>query len=383
MVDGSQITTDGFWMMTMKTPLCEQLGIELPIIQAPMAGGVTTPELVAAVSAAGALGSFGFAYTQPEVMQRDAEQVRSRTRAPFCINFFVAENSGAIPAPAQTAAIEAIAPYYDELGLKHPQPVRPPFAPDQAAQLDAVKAIRPAVFTFHLGHVAPERIAAMRSQGISVGGSATCVAEARHLESLGVDFIVAQGAEAGGHRGTYLRDPYAAMTGTLALVRLIVRAVSIPVVAAGGIMDGAGIAAVLALGAQAAQLGTAFVPCAESGASALHKSAILAADEDDTLISQKFSGKPARALANRYAREMNDRDAPHLAFPAQNALTGPLRTAALKAGRPEFLSMWAGQAAALSRDLSAAKLIDTLRIETLQALERLSGLTRSAEAQRD
>ena len=339
-----------------------------------MAGGVTTPKLVAAVSEAGALGSFGFAYTQPEAMQRDAQHVRAITRAPFCINFFVAKNTGAIDDAAQRSAIDALTPYYAELGLAPPQPVRPPFAPDQSAQLAAVEEIRPAVFTFHLGEIEAAHIARLKEHGIKVGGCATCVAEARHLEAIGVDFIVAQGAEAGGHRGTYLRDPAEAMTGTLALVRLIVRAVSAPVVAAGGIMDGAGIAAVLALGAQAAQLGTAFVPCFESGASSQHKAAILGAQDDDTLITEKFSGKPARALANRYAREMRDRNAPQLAFPAQNSLTGPLRAAALKAGKPEFLSMWAGQAAALSRETSAADLIRALCDETLEAVERIAGM---------
>ena len=166
------------------------------------------------------------------------------------------------------------------------------------------------------------------------------------------------------------------MTGTLALTRLIVRAVKIPVVAAGGIMDGAGIAAVLALGAQGAQLGTAFIPCSESGAPAIHKQSVLAATEDTTLITEKFSGKPARGLANRYMREMNERAAPQLVFPAQNALTGPLRAASAKAGNPDYVSMWAGQAAPLSRELVAAQLVDALEQETLEALERLAGLVR-------
>ncbi|MGZ8230160.1 MAG: NAD(P)H-dependent flavin oxidoreductase [Burkholderiales bacterium] len=356
----------------MKTPLCQQLGIELPIIQAPMAGGVTTPELVAKVSAAGALGSFGFAYTQPETMQRDVELVRAKTDKPICVNLFASKNVGPIPDGEQRSALEAVAPYFQELGLKAPRPVRGPYAPDQAAQLDAVAAMRPAVFTFHLGEVAAQRIGAFRAQGIRVGGCATCIAEAKHLEEIGVDFIIAQGAEAGGHRGTYLRDPYDAMTGTFALTRLLVRAVRVPVVAAGGIMDGAGIAAVLALGAQAAQLGTAFVTCTESGASPAHKAAILAAEEDSTLITEKFSGKPARGIVNRYMREM--KDAPNLAFPAQNAVTGPLRAAAAKAGKAEYLSLWAGQAVPLARDLGAAELVATLRDETRHALERLAQL---------
>ena len=354
------------------TPLCRQLGIEVPIIQAPMAGGPTTPELVAAVSEAGALGSFGFAYTQPEAMQHTAELVRARTGKPFGVNIFLSDNAGAIEASEQRAALDAVGPYFDELGMKRPQPIKPPYVPDHAAQLEAVEAMQPAVFTFHLGDAPAPRIAALRAKGIKVGGSATCLAEARRLESLGVDFIIAQGAEAGGHRGTYMRDANEAMTGTLALTRLIVRAVRVPVVAAGGIMDGAGIAAVLALGAQAAQLGTAFVPCTESGASAAHKAAILAAEEDTTLITDKFSGKPARGIVNRYMREMAD--APHLAFPAQNALTQPLRAAAAKAGKAEFISLWAGQAVPLARSLGAAELVATLHAETREALARLAEL---------
>lgn len=351
------------------TPLCKQLGIEVPIIQAPMAGGTTTPELVAAVSEAGALGSFGFAYTQPEAMQHHAEAVRSRTAKPFGVNMFLSENAGAIDPSEQRTALDALAPYFDALGLKRPEPAKPPYVPDHNAQLDAVEMIRPAVFTFHLGCASAQRIRALSEKGIKVAGSATCVAEARHLESLGVDFIIAQGAEAGGHRGTYLRDPYEAMTGTLAITRLVVRAVKVPVVAAGGIMDGAGIAAVLALGAQAAQLGTAFVPCTESGASPAHKAAILAAEDDTTLITEKFSGKPARGIVNRFIREMAD--APHLAFPAQNAVTQPLRAAAAKAGNADFLSLWAGQAAPLARSSSAAELVASLREETREALARL------------
>lgn len=359
-------------MAKLTTPLCQRLGITLPIIQAPMAGGPSTPELVAAVSEAGALGSFGFAYTQPEKMQHDAELVRARTAGPFNLNLFASKTPGEIDAASQTPALEAVAPYFEELGLPRPQPVRGPYAPDLRAQLDMIEDIRPAVFTFHLGDVGGERIATMRAAGITVGGSATCVAEAKRLETLGVDFIIAQGTEAGGHRGTYMRDTYEAMTGTLALVRLIVRAVRIPVVAAGGIMDGAGIAAALALGAEAAQLGTAFVTCPESGASAVHKAAILAARDDDTLITEKFSGKPARGLANRYMREM--RDAPTLPFPAQNTLTGPLRAAAAKAGDADFPSLWAGQAAPLAREMPAAELVARLRDETLEALQRVSRL---------
>jgi nitronate monooxygenase len=361
-------------MSRLHTPLCDRLGIRLPIIQAPMAGGPSTSDLVAAVSGAGALGSFGFAYTQPETMQRDVEAVRARTDLPFNLNLFVSPQPAPIDPGVQRGAIEAVAGYYAELGLPAPEPVRPPYAPDLEAQFAAAEEIRPPVLTFHLGAMQADRIRRFQKLGVKVGGSATSVAEAERLEALGVDFIVAQGAEAGGHRGTYLRDPYEAMTGTFAVVRLIARRVRTPVVAAGGIMDGAGIAAALALGAQAAQLGTAFIPCPESGASRVHKERILAAREDETLITEKFSGKPARGLANRFMREMGT--APQLPFPAQNVLTGRIRAAAAKAGNPDFIAMWAGQAVALSRALPAADLVATLEVEALECLDRLAAVRR-------
>ena len=359
-------------MPRLHTPLCDRLGIRLPLIQAPMSS--STPELVSAVSKAGALGSFGFAYTQPEAMQREAETVRALTHAPFNVNLFVSKQPEAVEAAAQRGALDAVTGYYRELGLPQPEPVRQPYAPDLDAQLRAVEEIRPAVFTFHLGALAQDGVRRLQAQGVKVGGSANCIAEARNLETLGVDFIVAQGAEAGGHRGSFLRDPYDSMIGTLALVRMIVHAVKTPVVAAGGIMDGAGIAAVLALGAQAAWLGTAFVPCPESGAPPVHKDGILSSTDDGTLVTEKFSGKPARAIANRFVREMHERSAPHLAFPAQNVLTGKLRAAAAKAGNPDFVAMYAGQAAPLSRALPAAELVATLEAETLEALDRLAAL---------
>ena len=357
----------------IKTPLSEKLGLRLPVIQAPMAGGPSSQELVAACSASGALGSFGFAYTQPDDMRRQAGFVRARTDRPFNMNLFVAPLPEAIEPGVQRGALEAVARYYTELGLPAPEPVRPPYAPDLDAQLKAVEEIRPRVFTTHFGFgVIPQDIVRrFQRLDILVGGSATCVAEAKRLQELGFDFVIAQGGEAGGHRGSYLRNPYDALTGTLALVRTIVKAVRLPVVAAGGIMDGAGIAAVLTLGAQAAQLGTAFIPCPESGAVQVHKDLLVKATEDDTALTEKFSGKPARGLVNRFMREM--RDAPQLAFPAQNAVTGKLRQAAAKAGNPDFIALWAGQGSALARAFPAAELIARLEAETAEAIRTLKG----------
>lgn len=361
-------------MARLHTPLAELLGIAVPIIQAPMAGGPSSIELVTSVSQAGALGSFGFAYTQPEEMKKQAAAVRAKTDRPFGINLFSSPLPQDIADHVQRSALGAVAAYYTELGLPAPEPVRAPYGPDFDAQLAAVAQIRPRVFTAHLSALSPERVRTLRALGILVGGSATGVAEAEQLESLGFDFVIAQGGEAGGHRGTYLRDPYEALTGTLALTRLIVRAVRIPVIAAGGIMDGAGIAAVLALGAQAAQLGTAFIPCPESGAPQAHKDALLAAREDITSITEKFSGKPARGIANRFLREMNQHDAAQLAFPAQNSVTGKLRAASAQAGNPDFLAMWAGQGLAMSRALPAADLVARLEAETVEAICRTASL---------
>jgi len=352
----------------LSTPLSRQIGLASPVIQAPMAGGPSSQELVAACSAAGVLGSFGFAYTQPAEMKKQSAFVRAKTGQPFGINLSASARPGPIDAGAQRGALDAVAGYYQELGLPPPEPVSAPYAPDLDAQLDAVEDIAPRVFTVHLGDLSPQNIKRLKARNVLIGGSATCVAEAQRLESLGFDFVIAQGGEAGGHRGSYLRDPYLSLTGTLALVRLIVRAVKLPVVAAGGIMDGAGIAAALALGAQLAQLGTAFVPCPESGASQIHKDILLSGQEDDTALTEKFSGKPARGVINRFMEEMAARGAPQLAFPAQNAVTGKMRQASAKAAKGDFVALWAGQAAPLARALPAAELIKILNEEAAAAI---------------
>lgn len=359
-------------MARVSTAFSEKLGLRLPLIAAPMAGGPTTPELVVACSSAGALGSFGFAYTQPDEMKRQAALVRARTDRPFGVNLFVAPPIATIDPAAQKKALDALAGYYKELGLPAPEPVKAPYAPDLDAQLAAVEEIKPAVFTVHLGALKRGQVKRFQSKGTLVGGSANCVAEAKGLQAAGFDFVIAQGGEAGGHRGSYLRDPYTSLTGTLALVRLIVEAVELPVVAAGGIMDGAGIAAVLALGAECAQMGTAFIPSTESGAAQVHKDLLVKLTEDESALTEKFSGKPSRGLVNRFMREMAS--SPQLAFPAQGVATGKLRQAAAKAGNPDFLNLWAGQAAPLSRAMPAAQLVDALENETVKALQHMKGL---------
>jgi nitronate monooxygenase len=358
-------------MATLPTPLCELLGIDVPIIQAPMAGGAATPELVAAVSAAGALGSFGHTFSGADAMRADAAAVRTRTPRPFGINLFATPIPPEPAVAAQRPAIEALRRELDARQLPVPERVPPPYAPVFDEQLDAVCELRPAVFTTHLGDLTRAAMARLRDAGIRIGGAATSVAEARHLEAGGVDFVVAQGAEAGGHRGTFLGDADHAMTGTLALVRQIVHTVRVPVVAAGGIMDGAGVAAVLALGAQAAQLGTAFLVCAESGASLLHKKAVSSMDGDETIVTRAFTGKPARAIRNRFAEAAERERWPMLPFPVQAKLTGALRAASEAAGSIDQVAAWSGQAGSLARPLPAAELVRLVTDEAIDAIERL------------
>jgi nitronate monooxygenase len=361
-------------MTTLRTPLCDLLGLEYPIIQSPMAGAATV-DLVAAVSEAGALGGFGHAYTEPDAMAEDARSMRARSSRPFGINLFAAPTPGEPPAEQQRTAIDAMREHFERLGLSVPERVAPPYAPDRAAQIEAVCAIAPRVFTGHLGDLTVDTIARLRAARVQIGASATSVREARHLEALGVDFIVAQGADAGGHRGTFLHEPDRVMTGTLALVRLVVQAVRVPVVAAGGIMDGAGIAAALALGAQAAQVGTAFLLCPESGASEVHRKAIENMDGDETTITRAFTGKPARAVRNRFIEAAERANPPLLPFPVQQKLTAPLRVAGAREGSADHIAGWSGQAGSLGRRLPAKHLVRTLVEEACETIERLRRLT--------
>ncbi len=360
--------------MRAATPLTRRLGITYPIFQAPMAGGATTPELVAAVCQGGGMGFIAAAYTTPEAVARTAAAVRERTDRPFGINLFAPLPPPELP-PDTAPAVDRLRPFHEALNLP------PPTLPAPAA--DPFDTLFPALlesgatalsFTFGL---LPERaLEAAKSRGMTVIGTATTVEEALALQASGVDAIVAQGAEAGAHRGTFLRDFADSLVGTLALVPQIVDAVSLPVIASGGIMDGRGIAAALALGAEAVQMGTAFLTCDEAGVCAEHKQAILAARESDTRVTRAFSGRPARGLVNRFMEAVEPPgEAPAvLPYPVQNSLTRPLRSAAAREHRPEFLSLWSGQGVRLARHLSAGELMVRLVAETDTAIARLTAL---------
>lgn len=353
--------------MPLSTVLTRKLGIVHPIIQAPMAGGGDTPALVAAVGEAGAIGTIGAAYLAPAQILETAKAVREATKRPFGINLF-APLPAPIPPDSYAAAIERLMPYYTELGLPPPPP---PSAPAYSFedQLKAVLETGAAFFSFAFAPVPAPAIAAAQARGMMVIGSATTVDEAVALEKLGVDAVAAQGSEAGGHRGSFAQPFEDAMIGTMALVPQTVDAVKVPVIAAGGIMDGRGIAAAFALGAGAVQMGTAFLTSEEAGPPEAYKQKILSSREHETRITRAFSGRPARGIVNRVMSDLAEAEIPE--FPLQNALTRPMRTAAGKAGRTEFLSLWAGQGLRMARRQKAGDLVRRLVEETEAALGRL------------
>jgi nitronate monooxygenase len=345
--------------------ITELLGIELPILQAPMVSAAT-PELAAAVSEVGGLGALGSAMLPVDELRRQAAAVRELTDRPFQLNFFC--NPPAEVGPELAArAREHFAAVYAELGLGEPPEPRAPEVHFDDARLEALLEIRPAAVSFHFGIPEPEAVAAIRAAGMRLLATATTVSEARQLEQAGVDAIVAQGSEAGGHRGSFLVEGDDGPVGTLALVPQVVDAVGVPVIGAGGIADARQLAAVLALGAGAAQIGTAFLACPESGISDIYRDALRNAQADGTTVSRSFSGRPARVLANRVTRELRG----VLPYPAQLSLTMPLRDV-LPAGDPgAFQALFAGQSAALARAAPAGEVARELAGGADDLLERL------------
>jgi nitronate monooxygenase len=331
--------------------LCTLLGIEQPIVQAPMAG-LATPELVAAVSNAGGLGSLGAAYLPPLEIRALAGRVKALTPRPFAINLFAR-----VPSPPRIdegPLLAALAPFHQALGLD--RPAVSGAWPDFDAQLEAVLEARPAVFSFTLGTVAAESVERFQRAGIRVIGTATHLDEATQLESLGVDAICTQGSEAGGHRGTFVGEAEDALVGTVALVPQVADAVRVPVLAAGGIMDGRGIRAALELGASGAQLGTAFLTCPETATTAGYKRAVTSGS---TTLTRAFSGKLGRAVPNAFI-EAFEKNPARLPYPTQHLATSALRRAAVRADDVRFMSLWCGQAGRLARALPAAELMRVL-----------------------
>jgi nitronate monooxygenase len=335
--------------------LQELLGVPLPIIQAPLAG-VQGSALAVAVSNAGGLGSLPCAMLGPDDMRRELAAIQGQTAKPFNVNFFCHTQ----PEPdAEREAIwrAALSPYFAEFGIDPDTipagPGRLPFSREAA---DVLAEFRPAVVSFHFGLPSADLLARVRAWGAKILSSATTVDEARWLEARGVDAIIAQGLEAGGHRGNFLSEDLTTQVGTLALVPQIVRAVNVPVIATGGISDAKGVAAAMALGAAGVHVGTAYMLCPEATTGAVHRAALKSEAARATALTNLFTGRPARGIVNRLMRELGPMSPAAPAFPLATAAIAPLRLRAESLGRGDFSPLWAGQNVTGCREVPAGAL---------------------------
>ena len=349
---------------------CRRFEMNIPVVLAPMGGGPSTPELAAAVSNAGGLGSLAAAYSSPEKIIEDIAKIRTLTKRPFAVNLF----SPAAQEPLRgdvEAVSKFLAGFHQRLGLSSPQ-LPSHSIEDFEKQIDAICASKPFAVSFTFGLLPLQAMERLKAQSIFVIGTATTVDEARQLERAGVDAVVAQGGEAGAHRGTFAVPAEQALIGTVALVPQVVDAVRVPVIASGGIMDGRGIVAALALGASAVQMGTAFLAAKEAGTSPAYREALLKAREDQTTVTRAFSGRMARGIENEFIIKWNDSGLNNLSYPWQNAFTQQMRRAASAAKDAGLLSLWAGQGVGLIRQGSAAELIERWRAEMKLSQQKIA-----------
>lgn len=339
--------------------LRELLGTELPIIQSPMAG-TQGSALAVSVSNAGGLGSLPCAVLNPEAMRRELQAIRAQTTKPFNVNFFC--HVPPRPGAAREAAWrDALSSYFEELGVDPASiPTGPLIAPVGHESVDVLAEFKPAVVSFHFGLPPREILARVRALGAKILSSATTVDEARWLEAQGVDAIIAQGWEAGGHRGIFLSEDLGTQVGTFALLPQIVRAVRIPVIAAGGIADARGVAAAMALGAAGVQIGTAYLLCPETTINALYRSALKSEAARHTAVTNVFTGRPARAIMNRIVRELGPMSAAAPEFPLALSAVVPVRASAESRGSADFSALWCGQNASGCKEIPAAQLTHEL-----------------------
>ena len=352
--------------------IIELFKTEFPIVLAPMAG-VMDAELVIAAAQGGALGSLPCAMLSAEKAREQVNVIRQRASASVNMNFFCHKAEDADP-KREAGWRQRLAPYYRELGLDPAAPVNAANrAPFDAAFCEVVEELKPEIVSFHFGLPDQALLKRVKAAGCIVMSSATIVKEAIWLEQNGADVIIAQGAEAGGHRGMFLTDNIAEQPGTFALVPQVVDAVKVPVIACGGIADGRGIAAAFALGAAGVQIGSAYLRCPESTVSAPARIALAQARDDSTVITNVMTGRPARGLANRVMREVGpiSKDAP--AFPHAATSLAPLKAAAEKHGKVDFTNLWAGQAVRMGREMPAAELTRALAGAALARLSQMAG----------
>ena len=352
------------------TRVLDLFGIDLPILQGPMAG-FSTPQMAIAVSAAGGLGSLACSQLTVEQAHQDLATIRQGARRPVNVNFFC--HAPAAADETRMAVWRALlAPYYEELGLDPkapiPQTSRVPFDDSFCTFVEDAK---PEVVSFHFGLPEQELLARVTATGAKIISSATTVAEARWLEQRGCDAIIAMGLEAGGHRGNFLSDDMGRQVGTFALVPQVADAVKVPVIGAGGIADARGIVAALALGAAAVQIGTAYMLSPEARTSVIHRHALRTAADDDTALSNLFTGRPARGIVNRLMRDLGALSSSAPGFPLAASALAPLRAKAEQAGSGDFTNLWSGQAARLAREMPAGELTRRLAAEALEILARL------------
>jgi nitronate monooxygenase len=341
--------------MARGTALQQLLGTDLPVIQAPMAG-VQVSALAIAVSNAGGLGSLPCAMLSLDVMRKELDALRAATSKPYNVNFFC--HAPTAPSAEREAAWrKLLAPYFREHGIDPASiaagPGRAPFSAEAA---DVLEAYKPRVVSFHFGLPSPELLARVRSWGSKVLSSATTVDEARWLEARGVDAVIAQGVEAGGHRGMFLTDDISTQPGIFALLPQVVRAVKVPVIAAGGIADASGVAAAMALGASGVQVGTAYLLCPEATTSKPHRAALKSDAARETALTNLFTGRPARGIVNRIMKELGSINAAVPAFPLATAAIAPLRAKAEAQGKGDFSPLWSGQNASGCKEIPAADL---------------------------
>jgi nitronate monooxygenase len=351
----------------LKNKMTELLKIEYPVIQAPMAGGITTSKLVVEVSNAGGLGMIGAGYMTPIQIREQIKEIKPLTSEPFGINLFV-PNEFTYTKSEVKSAIQKLQPIRTQLHINKENNIDIPTCNQVMEtfneQIKVVIEERVPVCSFTFGIPSKEIISELKMNGIILIGTATTVEEAIEAQKSGMDMVVVQGSEAGGHRGNFISQSQDSLIGLMSLIPQVVDHVTIPVIAAGGIMDGRGLMASLCLGALGVQMGTAFLTCFESGAHPIYKDAIMHAKENQIVLTRAFSGKYARGIKNKFIEEMEKHEDSLPDFPVQNALTQPIRKAATSQQNPEYLSLWSGQSPRLARNQSVKMLFKTILTET-------------------
>jgi nitronate monooxygenase len=358
----------------LKNELTELLQIEYPILQAPMAGGITTANLISEVSNSGGLGMLGAGYMTSAQIREQIREIKQLTARPFGVNLFV-PNEFTVTLDKIESAKKKLEPIYDELNLPHEQnieiPVYSQYCEAFHEQIRIVIEEKVPVCSFTFGLPSGDMIRELKAHDIVLLGTATTVREAIEIENIGMDAVVVQGSEAGGHRGNFISGDKESLIGLMSLIPQVADKVSIPVISAGGIMDGRGLMASLCLGANGVQMGTAFLTCAESGAPELHKDSILNAREDQIVLTNAFSGKWARGIKNHFIEKMQKDDASFPVFPVQNALTQPIRKASAAQTNPDFMSLWSGQSPGLAKKQTVEALIKSIMADAGKISGRL------------